>query len=209
MTFQLIHWGTYTQIHPKINLPVYLHSSLSSNHKDLPVTTTTCIPADRCTRSGSYLFVLKLSIRLTVKIYLSTFLLLYISTYVPVHQYTCSVDFFLFGITCSVTFQLICWRMYTQIYPKINLSVYLHASPLSNNKVLPVTTTTCVHAHRCTRSGPYLFMFILSFRLTATIYLSTFLLLNMSTGVPVHQYTCSVYLFLFGITCTVTFQLIC
>ena len=129
VTFQLIYWGTYTEIHPKINLPVYLHSSLSSNHKDLPVTTTTCVPADRCTRSGPYLFILKLSHRLTVKIYLSIFLLLCISTYVPVHQYTCSVDFFLFGITCSVTFQLICWRMHTQIYPKINLPVYLHASP--------------------------------------------------------------------------------
>ena len=45
------------------------------------------------------------------------------------------------------------------------------------------------------------------FRLTAKIYLSTFLVLYMSTGVPVHHYTCSVYLFLFGITSTITFQL--
>ena len=45
MTFQLIYRGTYTQIHPKIYLPVYLHAFLSSNHKDLPVTTTTCVPA--------------------------------------------------------------------------------------------------------------------------------------------------------------------
>ena len=34
MIFQLIYWGTYTQIHPKINLPVYTHASLSSNYKD-------------------------------------------------------------------------------------------------------------------------------------------------------------------------------
>ena len=51
MTFQLIYWGTYTQIHLKINLPVYLHASLSSNHKDLPVTTTTCVHAHMCSRS--------------------------------------------------------------------------------------------------------------------------------------------------------------
>ena len=51
MTFQLIYWGTYPQIHPKINLPVYLHVSLSSNHKDLPVTTTTCVHVHTYTRS--------------------------------------------------------------------------------------------------------------------------------------------------------------
>ena len=43
MTFQLVYWGTYTQIHPKINLPVYPNASLSSHHKDLPVSTTTAI----------------------------------------------------------------------------------------------------------------------------------------------------------------------
>ena len=106
------------------------------------------------------------------------------STVVPVHQYTCSVYFFFFGITCTVTFQLI----YTEIYPKINLPDYLHASLSSNQKDLPVTTTTCVHAHRCNRSWPYLFIFILSFRLTVKIYPSTFL--------HVHRCTCSsVYLF--------------
>ena len=64
------------------------------------------------------------------------------STYVPVHQYTCSVYLFLFGITSTITFQLIYWGTYTQIYPKIKLPVYLHASLLYNHKDLPVTTTT-------------------------------------------------------------------
>ena len=50
------------------------------------------------------------------------------STVVPVHQYTCSVYFFFFGITCTVTFQLIYWGMYAEIYQEINLAVYLHAS---------------------------------------------------------------------------------
>ncbi len=100
------------------------------------------------------------------KIHLSPQLWVYMSTDVPVQQYTCSVCFFFFGVTCTMTFQLIYWGTYTQIHPKIYLPVYLHAFLSSNHKDLPVTTTTCVHAHRCTRSWPYLFMFILSFRLT-------------------------------------------
>ena len=72
----------------KINVPVYPHASLSSNHKDLPVTTTISIPTKRCTRSGPYLFIFILLFRLTVQIYPSKFLLFYMSTYVPVHHYT-------------------------------------------------------------------------------------------------------------------------
>ncbi len=93
------------------------------------------------------------------------------STGVPVHHYTCSVYLFLFGITSTINFQLIYWGTYTQIYPKIKLPVYLHASLLSNHKDLPVTTTTCVHAHRSTRSLPYLFILIISFRQTICTYL--------------------------------------
>ena len=132
---------------------------------------------------------------ITVKIYPSTFLLFYMSTDVPVHHYTCSVYFLLFGITCKMTFQLIYWGTYKQNHLKIGLPVYLHASLSSNHKDLPVTTTTCVHVHRCTRSGPYAFIFIPSFRLTVQIYPSTVILFYMSTDVPVHQYTCSVYFF--------------
>ena len=54
-------------------------------------------------------------------------LLFYMYTDVPVHQYTCSVCFFFFGITCAMTFQLVYWGTYTQIHPKIYLPVYLHA----------------------------------------------------------------------------------
>ena len=125
MTFQLIYWGTYKQIHLKINLPVYCHASLSSNHKDLPVTTTTCVHVHRCTRSEPYAFIFILSFRLTAKIYPSTVLLFYMSTDVPVHQYTCSVYFKLFCISYAMTFQLIYWGTYPQIHPKINLPVYL------------------------------------------------------------------------------------
>ena len=61
MTFQLVYWGTYTHTHLKINLPVYLHASLLSNHKDLPVTTTISIPAHRCTHSWPYVFIFRFS----------------------------------------------------------------------------------------------------------------------------------------------------
>ena len=55
MTFQLIYWGSYTHIHPKINLPVYLHASLPSNLSpqllvylpiDVPVHDPTCSFSD-------------------------------------------------------------------------------------------------------------------------------------------------------------------
>ncbi len=113
------------------------------------------------------------------------------STDVPVHHYTCSVYFFFFGITCAMTFQLIYWGTYTQIHPKINVPVYPHASLPSNHKDLPVSTTTCVPAHRCTRSWPYLFIFILYFRLNAKIYPSTFLQRCM---------TLFIFMFLFRLT---------
>ena len=158
--------------------------------------------------SWPYLLIFILKFQLTAKIYPSTFLLYCMSTVVPIHQYSCSVYFFFFGITCTVTFQLVCWGSYTEIYPEINLPVYLPASLSSNHKDVPVTTTTSIPAHTCTHSWLYLFIFILLFRLTINICLSTFIMLYMSTDVPVHQYTCSVYLFLFGITCTMTFQLI-
>ena len=202
MTFQLIYWGTYAQIHPKVYLPVYLHASLSSNHEGLPVITTICVHARRCTHSWPYVFTLRLSFWLTIKIYLFMLLLFYMSIDVPVHQHTCSVCFFFFGVTCTMTFQLIYWGTYTQIHPKIYLPVYLHAFLLPNH----IGEPTCHHNYLCTYicSWPYLFIFTL----TAKIYLSMFLLSCMSTSAPVHQYTCSVYFFFFSITCTMTFQLI-
>ena len=150
---QLICWGTYTQIYPEINLPIYFHASLSSNHKDLPVTSPPSIPAHRCTHSWPYLLIFILLFQLTVKIYLSTFPLFYMSTDIPVHHYTYSVYFFFFGITCRMSFQLIYWGTNTQIHPKINLPVYLHASLF----VWP-QRPTCHHNYLCTY--PYLYPFM-------------------------------------------------
>ena len=185
-----MYWGTYKQIHLKINLPVYLHASLSSYHKDLPVTTTTCVHVHRCTRSGPYEFIFILSFRLTIKIYSSSVVLFYMSTYVPFHQYTSSVYFLFFCTSYAMTFQIIYWGTYPQVHSKVNVPVY-------------------PHDHRCTRLWPCVFIFRLSFQLTVQIYLFTVLLFYMSKDVPVHQYTCSVCFFFFGITCATTFQLIC
>ena len=129
---------------------------------------------------------------------------------VPVHHYTCSVYLFLFGITSTVTFQHIYWGTYTQIYPKIKLPVYLHASLLSNHKDLPVTTTACVHAQWSTRSLPYLFILIISFRQTICTYLSSRLLFWIFADLPFAQSTGSVCVcFSPGFTCTFICQLTC
>ena len=126
------------------------HASPLPKNKYLPVTTTTLyLPLNGPDHdTACSLSCFKYSIWLTAKIYSSTFLLLYLSTDVSVHEYTCSV-FLPFGHNIQLNFR-------SQIQPEINLPVYLHNSPLSNNKDLPVTINTCVPAHRCTLSWPYL-----------------------------------------------------
>ena len=124
------HLTTKTYLSPQ--LLVYLPI-------DVPVHDPTCSYFDK-------VFLI------TIKIYPSTFLLFYMSTDVPVHHDTSTVYFFLFGITCTMSFRFVYWGTYTHIHQKINLFVYLHVFLLSNNKDLPVSTTTCVPAHRCTRS---------------------------------------------------------
>ena len=101
-------------------------------------------------RSWPYVFIFRLSFRLTVKIYPFTVLLFYMSTDVPVQ----------FASSSFISSTRVPTHRSTRKY------IYLHAFLSSNHKDLPVTTTTCVHAPRCTRSWPYLFLFILSFRLT-------------------------------------------
>ena len=139
---------------------------------------------------------------LTVKIYPFTVLLFNMSTDVPVHQYTCSVCFFFFGITCTMTFQLVYWSTYTQIHPKIYLYVYLHAFICLNTKThlspqllvymtlpvhvhtvipinhlyLPINVSTALHVHRYTCSSVYLFSLFPHFRHNMYSYLSSHLL---------------------------------
>ena len=118
------------------------------------------------------------------------------STCTQMHQYTCSVYLFFFGITCTATFPLICVGMYTQIHPKkIYLFIFMLLLCLRTNTYLSLQQLVCVPAlkgtgvHDPTCSFPYFY----SVRLTAKIYPSTFLLLYMTTDISVHQYTCSVF----------------
>ena len=137
------------------------------------------------------MFIVMFLIRLTRKTYLSSQL--------PVYRSWPYLFIFQFWLTAKIypsSFLLRC---------NPSFPVYLHA-------LFRLTTKTCHHNYLCTYlwmgSWPYLFIFILKITLAAKIYLSTFLLCRMSTFVPVDQYTCSVYFFFFGITCTMTFQLI-
>ena len=157
-------------------LPVHFHTFIPINRLDLPINASTVLHVHRCTWSS---------------LYCSACPQMYLFITIPVQLYS------------SFSAQHAQWPFkssldtYTQIHPKISVPVYPHASPLPKTNDLPVSTTTCVPAHSCTRSWPYLFIFILSFRLTVKIYSSTFPLFHMSTDVPVNRYTCSVYVFIF------------
>ena len=123
--------------------------------------------------------------------YLFITILFCMSTDVPVHHCTYSVYFFFSGTICTMFFKLTSGYLPTNPPENHIVPVYPHASPLPKNNDLPVPTTTCVPAHSCTRSWPYLFIFILSFRLTVKD-----LPVNVSTVLHVHRRTCSsVYLF--------------
>ena len=105
----------------------------------------------------------------------------------PVHQYTCSVCFFFFGITCTMTFQLIYWGTYTQI---LMLLLCLRTKTYLLSQLL-VYLPLNVPDHDPACSFSY---FTYSIWLTAKIYPSTFLLLYLSTDISVHQCTCLVFL---------------
>ncbi len=134
----------------------YPHAFPLPQNKELILTTTTCLPAHICTRSWPYLFIF----RWTVKNYPSTFPLFYMSTDVPFQQYICSVDFLFMWPFNSYT------AVYTQIHPKVNSPVYLHASLPSNHKGLPVTTTARVHTPTCDDDDDELMLNVLRCHLT-------------------------------------------
>ena len=151
-------------------------------------------------RSWPYLFIFILKITLTAKIYPSPFLLRCMSTLVPVHQYTCSVYFFIFGITCTVTFPLICWDMYTQI---IMLLLCLRTKTYLSPQLL-VYLPLNVPDHDPASSFSY---FKYSICLTAKIYPSTFYCSTCPQIYPFMSIPVQ-YFSLFGITYTVKFPLI-
>ena len=142
-----------------------------------------------------------LAFRLTVKIYLSTFLLLYMYTDTPVHQNTCSVYFFIFGITCTVTFSLICWGMYTQI---LMLLLCLGTKTYLSPQLL-VYLPLNVPDHDLACSFSY-FKYSIWLTLGSThqhFYCSTRPQIYLFMSIPVQYFS------LFGITYTVKFPPIC
>ena len=166
INFQLIYWGTYTQIYPKIKLPVYLHASFLSNHKDLPVTTTTCVHDHRSTRSLPYLFILIISFRQTICTYLP---LACCSKYSEIYLFINQPFSLCFspGFTCTLICQLICWSAYRQTHRENECTwqfwcslIYKLTCPLTDPSIYP----------------PIMFILILSSRLTTKIYLYTHLL---------------------------------
>ena len=117
--------------------------------------------------------------------YLFITILFCMSTDVPVHHYACSVYFFFFGITCTLTFQLI--------------SGYLPTDPPEDKfTCLPSCFSfaqeqrpTCHHNYLCT--CPYMYPFMV-----LPVHFHTFILINrldlpinVSTGLHVHRCTCS------------------
>ena len=127
-----------------------------------------------------------LSFRLTVKIYPSTFLLFYMSTDVPVHQYTCSVYFLFFCVSYAMTFQRIYWSTYPRSTRKyiylftfmllfrLTIKTYLSLQLLA---YLPIFVP--VHGPTCS----FFYTFIPINRLDLPV--------NVSTVLHVHICTCS------------------
>ena len=113
-------------------------------------------------------------------------LLFYMSPDVPVHQYTCSVCFFFFGITCTMTFQLIYWGTYT--HRSTRKYIYLFTFMLFFRLT---TKPTCHHNYLCTCTYMYPFM-------TLPVHVHTVIPINrldlpanVSTALHVHRCTCS------------------
>ena len=129
-----------------------------------------------------------------------------VSTALHVNRYTSSsvylFSLFLhFGITCTVTFPLICWGMYTQI---LMLLLCLRTNTYLSPQLL-VYLPLNVPDHDPAISFSY---FKYSIWLTAKIYPSTFYCSTCPQIYPFMSMPVQ-YFSLFGITYTVKFPLIC
>ena len=141
---------THRRTYPNINVPVHLDAFLPAKHEDLPVDSTAHPHTHRCNRLSSYLFILKLSFRLTTNTYLSTHLRYYISTVLPPPSTPPPLHFSLtqfinlhaqlniFLQAKNARLPVSCLSAYPQIYPKMNLLVHLNASLQANHEDLHV-----------------------------------------------------------------------
>ena len=71
---------THRATYPKLNVAAHFDAFLPANHENLPVDSTARPHTHGCNRFSFYLFILKLSFRLTANTYLPTHLRHYIST---------------------------------------------------------------------------------------------------------------------------------
>ena len=129
-----------------------------------------------------------------------------VSTALHVNRYTCSSVylsslFLHFGITCTVTFPLICWGMYTQI---LMLLLCLRTNTYLSPQLL-VYLPLNVPDHDPAISFSYFKCYIL---VTAKTYPSTFCCSTCPQIYPFMSIPVQ-YFSLFGITYTVKFPLIC
>ena len=178
---------THRATYPKINVTVHFEDFLPANHEDLPVDSTARPHTHRCNRFSSYLFILNLSFRLTTNIYLPIILPIPPPPRPPPppppQQFTkhahfnfsyqakiarlpdnSSPDLRTHRPTRKLIYMFVLmvqWRVLTKIFVSNQLEVY------------PV--------HGCLFPQNYLFIFILSSRLTTNTYITIQLFLSMST----------------------------
>ena len=126
---------THRRTYPNINVPVHFDAFLPAKHQDLPVDLTAHPHTHRCNRLSSYLFILKLSFRLTTNTYLSTHLQYYISTVPPpLHAPPSTPPPPHFSLTRFINLQA-------------QLNIFLQAK----NARLPVSSYAGLRTHRSTR----------------------------------------------------------
>ena len=172
---------THRAIYRKIDLAVHFDAFLPANHKNLPVDSTARPHTHGCNRFSTYLFILKLSFRLTTNTYLPIILHIHSPPPPPPLQFTKLHDHLNFSVQAInarlpdkssagyhrptrkwiyMFILMVQWRVITKTYVSNQLVVYLSMDvPFPQN---------------------YLFIFILSSRLTTKTYFSIQLFLNIS-----------------------------
>jgi len=170
-------------VYTALQHPVYLHASLSSNHKDLLVTTTTCVHAHRSAGSLTYRFILFHSNKPFVLTCPLTCCSKYSQIYLSsINRFHLCVFCFPPGFTCTLICQLICWTAYRQTHRKINVPVNFDAFGY-NHEDLPADSTVYMSIDKPVQKlSPFIFKH--PFQFTSTIHPSIQPLLYVYTDLP-------------------------
>ena len=137
------------------------------------------------TRSSAYLFILIFAFGPNIHTYLSTHLLVYVSTDLPENEPTCSTP--------------LSAKIYLSIYVSFNISTDLPVrqptcpvyffSFRHITCILTCNSSTGLCTHRPTSKSIYPFILLLSFRLIPEAYLSIHLFIYIPIYASVHQPT--------------------